>query len=154
MWKAICEKGKWCNETLVPSWETLEGLDMRSYLHDRCGPKVRAGADDFAVSFFNLAVLGLSCGSELSAVASRIEPPDHGSNPGPLHWQWGFLATGPPGKFWVWSRMKQTHCPISWLSLVTHYLAPTFHLLSLYQSLHSFLPSHSLPIPHLNSWGS
>ena len=69
----------------MPSWETLEGLDMRSYLHDRCGPKVRAGADDFAVSFFNLAVLGLSCGSELSAVASRIEPPDQGSNPGPLH---------------------------------------------------------------------
>lgn len=56
----------------MPSGETLEGLDMRSYLRDRCGPKARAGGDDFSVSFFNLAVLVLSCGSELSVAASGI----------------------------------------------------------------------------------
>ena len=28
--------------------------------------------------------------------ASGIEFPDQGSNPGPLHWEQGVLATGPP----------------------------------------------------------
>ena len=31
-------------------------------------------------------------------VACEIWFPDQGSNPGPLHWERGVLATGPPGK--------------------------------------------------------
>ena len=30
--------------------------------------------------------------------ACRIQFPDQGSNPGPLHWECGVLPTGPPGK--------------------------------------------------------
>ena len=30
--------------------------------------------------------------------AHVIQFPDQGSNPGPLHWKQGALATGPPGK--------------------------------------------------------
>ena len=33
-----------------------------------------------------------------SVAAYGIEFPDQGSNPGPLHWQLGVLATEPPGK--------------------------------------------------------
>ena len=31
-------------------------------------------------------------------VACGIYFPDQGSNPGPLHWEHGVLATGPPGQ--------------------------------------------------------
>ena len=37
-------------------------------------------------------------GSSGSVVACGIEFPDQGSNLGPLHWECGILATGPPGK--------------------------------------------------------
>ena len=37
-----------------------------------------------------------ACG--LLVEACRIQFPEQGSNPGPLHWEWGFLATGPPRK--------------------------------------------------------
>ena len=32
-------------------------------------------------------------------VASGIKFPDQGSNPSPLHWEYGILATGSPEKF-------------------------------------------------------
>ena len=35
---------------------------------------------------------------KLLVVACGIQFPDQGSNPGPLHWERGVLATGPPGK--------------------------------------------------------
>ena len=35
---------------------------------------------------------------ELLSAACGIEFPDQGSNLGPLHWECGVLATGPPGK--------------------------------------------------------
>ena len=53
-----------------------------------------------------LAVLDLSCSMRdlfscsmgtLSS-ACGIQFPDYGLNPGPLHWEHGVLATGPPGK--------------------------------------------------------
>ena len=42
----------------------------------------------------------LSCGSlaPLLQHACRIQFPDQGSNPGPLHWERGVLTTVPPGK--------------------------------------------------------
>ena len=45
----------------------------------------------FLIFFIYLAVPGLSC-SMWDLV------PDQGSNPDPLHWEHGVLATGPPGK--------------------------------------------------------
>ena len=41
----------------------------------------------------DLAVLALSCGT-----ARGVHFPDQGSNLGPLHWELGVLAPGPPGK--------------------------------------------------------
>ena len=35
---------------------------------------------------------------DLSTVTHGIKFPDQGSNLGPLHWECGILATGPPGK--------------------------------------------------------
>lgn len=35
---------------------------------------------------------------EILAVARGIRFPDQRSNPGPLHWDYGILTTGPPGK--------------------------------------------------------
>ena len=35
---------------------------------------------------------------QVLVAARRIWFPDQGSNPGPLHWEHGVLATGPPGK--------------------------------------------------------
>ena len=44
-----------------------------------------------------LAEPGLSCRTQdLSVVAGRVQFPDQGSNPGPLLWEHGVLATGPP----------------------------------------------------------
>ena len=45
----------------------------------------------FKIFFIYLAVPGLSCGTWDLV-------PDQGSNPDPLHWEHGVLATGPPGK--------------------------------------------------------
>ena len=46
-----------------------------------------------------LAMLGLSCKHTGSlAVAWGISAPWPGVEPGPLHWERGVLATGPPGK--------------------------------------------------------
>ena len=39
-----------------------------------------------------------SAACELLVAACGIQFPDQGSNPGPLHWECGVLATGPPGK--------------------------------------------------------
>ena len=36
---------------------------------------------------------------KLLDVASGIKFPDQGSNPSPLHWEYGVLATGSPEKF-------------------------------------------------------
>ena len=60
----------------------------------------------FYLFIYNLAASGLSCGKrnllvvacELLVAACGILFPDQGSNPGPLHWERGVLATGPPGK--------------------------------------------------------
>ena len=63
----------------------------------------------FSHQFFcSLAVLGLSCSmrdlpsllwhSRCLAVARGIQFPDHGLNPGPLHWERRVLATEPPEK--------------------------------------------------------
>lgn len=38
---------------------------------------------------------------ELLLAAYRIQFPDQVSNPGPLHWEQGVLATRPPGKPWA-----------------------------------------------------
>ena len=73
----------------------------------------KAHSGSFAIRFFlyffiYLAALGLSCSTQdLSSLLQRaeylVEPcgiqfPDQESNPGPLHWELGFLATGPTGK--------------------------------------------------------
>ena len=42
-------------------------------------------------------LLVMAC--ELLVAACGIQFPDQGLNPGPLHWEHGALATGPPGKF-------------------------------------------------------
>ena len=44
----------------------------------------------FFILFNYLAVLGLA--------ACGIQFPEQGMNPGPMHWECGVLATGPPGK--------------------------------------------------------
>ena len=41
-------------------------------------------------------LLAVAC--KLLVLACAIQLPDQESNPGPLHWECGFLATGPPGK--------------------------------------------------------
>ena len=50
----------------------------------------------------NFALSGLSCGtragSSVSVVACGVLFPDQGSNPSPLVWEHGVLATGPAGK--------------------------------------------------------
>ena len=58
--------------------------------------------------FIYRAVPSLSCGTwDLQSLlglagslvgAHRIQFPDQGSNPGPLHWEWRVFATGTPGK--------------------------------------------------------
>ena len=49
--------------------------------------------------FIYLAMLCLSRDTWESLVgACGIQFPDQGANPGPLHWEHGVLATGPPGK--------------------------------------------------------
>ena len=52
------------------------------------------------IFFFNiyLSLLVFVAGFELLAVACRVYFPDHGSNPGPQHWERSVLATGPSGK--------------------------------------------------------
>ena len=53
----------------------------------------------FLKIFISLATLGLSCGmQDLLVAACGIWFPDHGSNLGPLYWEHGILATGPPEK--------------------------------------------------------
>ena len=36
--------------------------------------------------------------------------PEQGSNPGPLHWEWGVLASGSPGK-----TLKELFCVTSYV---------------------------------------
>ena len=76
-----------------------------------CGTwDLRCGMRDFqlrhagfllaACRLFSGSMRTLSCGmwtSQLQHVC-RIQFPDQGSNPGPLHWEHGVLPTGPPGK--------------------------------------------------------
>ena len=62
----------------------------------------------------------------LSCSRSGIQFPDQGSNPGPVHWKCGVLASGPPGKYPKPSLMKITASYLWGL----HDLAPT-HLSSL-----------------------
>ena len=47
--------------------------------------------------FIFLAAPGLNCRGSLAS-AYGIQFPDQESIPGPLHWEHGVLATGPPGK--------------------------------------------------------
>ena len=49
-----------------------------------------------ALSGGTQGLLFVTC--ELSVPASGIWFPDQGLNPGPLHWECGVLASGPPGK--------------------------------------------------------
>ena len=74
----------------------------------------------FCIIYFylstNLAVPGLSCGMQnLPSLlqhwisSCRIWFPDQGSNPGPLHWEHGVLATGPSEK-----SLNQDFCPMTW----------------------------------------
>ena len=44
-------------------------------------------------------VLGLMVYGIFSCHVWDLVPQDHRSNPGPLHWELGVLATGPPGKY-------------------------------------------------------
>ena len=44
------------------------------------------------------AVLDLSCGTRSLRCSMWDLVPCQGLNPGPLHWELGVLATGPPGK--------------------------------------------------------
>ena len=48
-------------------------------------------------SFFFLSLLWHT-GSSILVAACGVSFPDQESNPGPLHWERGVLATGPPGK--------------------------------------------------------
>ena len=45
-------------------------------------------------SLWHMGSLVTAC--ELSVAAYGTYFPDQGSNPGPLHWEHGVLATGPP----------------------------------------------------------
>ena len=49
----------------------------------------------FSCGLWDLLVA--ACG--LLAVVCRIQFPDQGLNPGPLHWEHRVLTTGPPGKY-------------------------------------------------------
>ena len=53
----------------------------------------RAKLFSYLFLFTYLAVPSLSC-------TCGIQFPGQGSNPGPLHWERGVLATGSPGKSW------------------------------------------------------
>ena len=46
---------------------------------------------------------------QILVAACGIQFPDQGSNPDPLHWEQGVLATGPPGKSQTSSRMSKHH---------------------------------------------
>ena len=48
-------------------------------------------------SLWHVGSLAVAC--ELLVATCGIQFPDQGSNPGPLHWECGVLATGSPGKF-------------------------------------------------------
>ena len=53
----------------------------------------------FYIYLLFIYLAALSCGMQnLLVVACGILIPDQGSNPGPLHWERGDLATGPPRK--------------------------------------------------------
>ena len=102
--------------------------------------------------FIYLAAPGLSCGMwgslvaacKLLVVACGTLFPDQGLNPGPLRWECGVLATGPPGKsrslililISIYSSMLCS------LVLICTYLFFHLPLSSLIlTSIHSFLPS-------------
>ena len=53
---------------------------------------------------------------ELWVAACGIWFPDQGSNPGPLHWERVFLATGPPGK----SQITYFICCLNDIKISTH----------------------------------
>ena len=50
----------------------------------------------FTLAYGMQEISGIAC--ELWIVACNIWFPDQGSNPGPLHWECGVSAIGPPGK--------------------------------------------------------
>ena len=52
----------------------------------------------FVLRLFILAALGLSCSMRTLSCGKWIQFLDQGSNPGPLHWVQGALASGPQGK--------------------------------------------------------
>ena len=67
----------------------------------------------------------LAC--EPLVAACGIEFPDWGSNRGPLHWQRGVLATGPPGNSLQWVLVDC--CPCMYLhSLISHVFTVTYIL--------------------------
>ena len=68
--------------------------------------------------FLYLAVPSLSCGvQDLSVATCGIQFPDPGSNPGPLHWERGVLATGPLGKPKTKILRSQDFPDTQWLTL-------------------------------------
>ena len=50
----------------------------------------------------------VAAGHEQLAVACGTLFPDQELNPGPLHWEQRFLATGPPGKSQVFDLLEPT----------------------------------------------
>ena len=60
--------------------------------------KAKARTSLFKNIFVYLTALGLSCGTWDLVSVCGIQLPKQGSNPDPLHWECGFLATEPPGK--------------------------------------------------------
>ena len=48
--------------------------------------------------FIYLGMLGLSCSMQILSCGMWDLVPSPGSNPGPLYWEHGVLATGSPGK--------------------------------------------------------
>ena len=87
----------------IPSESSINALRVwrREGSHHPLGEQIKCGLDIRMSEFlsflkiilfiYDLAALGLRCGTWDLV-------PCQGLNPGPLHWELGVLATGPPGK--------------------------------------------------------
>ena len=99
---------RWRLETLVIDLESYIGSLQSVYFRRGTGGQLGVFQLEHQLSFeFRLLNIYLllctrsqlqHAGSSVFIAACGMQFPDQGLNPGPLHWECGVLATGPPGK--------------------------------------------------------